>query len=269
MKAPYRYLKHYFSDERQEELDGLGDLIVSDETHDDEDEVVPLTSSIASSSIETAKRRLDTGGAEEEEEVLLADSNVATLTRESEPLVKGDRWAVAAPGVDLSGNWTIIATDEFKKTYDRYLEMLGQPFIVRSVALSIVRLTTEETKQGNGGRTLYIHGKNARGVWERILTASGSDETHSPANFVPDRTPIVTIDHEKVEAEAWWENHGTVHRSWIRGVSKYGGGDFEAKRYLEQGGKVLVCETTFHPFDASREKARVTWRFLRNGERID
>lgn len=181
----------------------------------------------------------------------------------------GDRWAVSASGVDLAGNFTILSSDEgFKTSYDRNLELLGQPPIVRSVALSIVGLTTEETKLTDGGRSLWIRGKNVRGVWERTPTASESDETHTPANFEPVRKPIVTIDKEKVVAEAWWENKGTVHRSWIRGVSKYRGGDFEAKRYLEHGGKVLVCETTFHPTDG-REKAEVTWRFLKNGEALD
>jgi len=273
VKAPFRYIKHYFADERQEEIDGLGDIIVSDETFDEEEANGSRLMASSSRSSGTAfsspvvveSGRQDTHGSKE----MLPSAGVATVTREQEPLVQGDRWAVSASGVDLSGNWTILSSDEgFKTSYDRYLELLGQPPIVRSVALSIVGLTTEETKQTDGGRSLWIRGKNVRGVWERTLTASGSDETHTPANFEPVRKPIVTIDKEKVVAEAWWENKGTVHRSWIRGVSKYGGGDFEAKRYLERDGKVLVCETTFHPTDG-REKAEVTWRFLKNGETLD
>jgi hypothetical protein len=126
------------------------------------------------------------------------------------------------------------------------------------VALSIVGLTTEETIQRENGRILFIRGTNARGVWERTLIASTSEN--------PVKTPIVTVDAEKVEAEAWWQ--GPVHISWLRGVQKYGGGDFESKRYLENNGNVFVCETKFHPRDAAREKAEVTWRFSRQGLNI-
>ena len=31
------------------------------------------------------------------------------------------------------------------------------------------------------------------------------------------------------------------------GGEKYGGGDFENKRYLTDNGNILVCESTFHP----------------------
>jgi hypothetical protein len=73
---------------------------------------------------------------------------------------------------------------------------------------------------------------------------------------------------EPVEAESWWEDGGTSHISWMRGVTNYGGGEFESKRYLESAGKVLVCETVFIPEDFSRPQARVTWRFLRMGETL-
>jgi len=286
LKAPYRYAKHYFADERQEELDGLGDIIVSDETPDEDEEDEAVRSTTAATREESSRtsltslrhldRELDHGHHSSGEGMLDAagSSAVATLTKEKEEdspslPVKSDRWAVAAPSVDLSGNWTIITTDSFKKSYDRYLALLGQPLIVRSVALSIVGLTTEETRQSEGGRKLWIRGKNARGVWERTLTASGADSDAAINDFTPVLTPIVTIDAEKVESEAWWENNGMVHRSWIRGVTKYGGGDFEAIRYLEQDGKVFVCETTFHPNDARRDKPQVTWKFLKDGETIN
>lgn len=175
--------------------------------------------------------------------------------------VEGDRWAISAPKVDISGKWNLIVTDEFKEEYDKYLTLLGQPFLVRSVALTIVGLTTEETAQSEKGKKLLIKGTNVRGVWERTLVASGADGKVSA--YTPIRTPIETADGEEVEAEAWWEERGTVHRSWMRGVKKYGGGDFESKRYLEDNGEILVCESTFHPIDETREKARVTWRFKR------
>jgi hypothetical protein len=132
---------------------------------------------------------------------------------------------------------------------------------VRSVAVSIVGLTTEETVQSEQGRELLIRGRNVRGLWERTLTASGADKGSD--EYTPLKTSIITADAEQVEAEAWWEDNGTVHRSWLRGVTKYGGGEFESKRYLEDDGNVLVCESIFHPTDPSREKAQVIWRFRR------
>jgi hypothetical protein len=83
------------------------------------------------------------------------------------------------------------------------------------------------------------------------------------------QVPIVTADSEKVIAESWWENDGTVHVSWTLGVKKYGGGSFESKRYLENNGDVYVCESTFHPDDSERrEKSQLAWRFLREGATI-
>ena len=101
--------------------------------------------------------------------------------------------------------------------------------------------------------------------------ASGSDfdSTMKPnpidALYDHERVPIVTADAEKVEAESWWENDGTVHVSWTYGVKKYGGGSFESKRYLENDGNVYVCESTFHPDDDGREKSYLKWKFLREG----
>lgn len=71
-----------------------------------------------------------------------------------------------------------------------------------------------------------------------------------------------TADSELVEAESWWESEGTVHVSWLRGVSRYhGGGCFESRRYLEDDGKTYCCESTFHFNDDSREPSKLTWRF--------
>jgi hypothetical protein len=181
---------------------------------------------------------------------------VGNLSTES-MMTTAARQAVAAPDVDLSGQWKLIVTDDFKEEYDKYLTLLGQPFLVRSVALGIIGMTTEETIQTEQGRSLEIKGRNVRGVWDRTLIASGEDQDAG----IPVSTSIVTADGETVEAEAWWEDQGRVHRSWLRGVKKYGGGAFESKRYLEESGNVYVCESIFHPEDAAREKARVTWRF--------
>jgi hypothetical protein len=178
----------------------------------------------------------------------------------------GDRWAIASPETDLTGQWKVIVSEEFKKEYDEFLQGLGQPMIVRTVALSIIGLTSEETKQGDEGRTFWIHGTNARGVWERTLVSSGTDCESS--NYHELHIPIVTADSEHIEAEAWWEKGGTVHRSWMRGGKKYGGGDFESLRYLEQDGDVYVCESIFHPSEEGRDSLSLTWKFLREGAKL-
>jgi len=196
-----------------------------------------------------------------------AANKVAVSEEDIVDMPVGDRWAVSHPDVDLSGEWSMIVDEEFKQEYDEYLKQLGQPMIVRSVAVGIIGRTTEETKQLDHGRQLWIRGVNARGVWERTLEASGTcyqRHTHDPETDVT-LIPVETADAETVVAESWWENQGTIHRSWLRGGVKYGGGDFESKRYLEQDGKVLVCESTFHPKDKTRSKAQIAWRFLRKG----
>jgi len=192
-------------------------------------------------------------------EVNTSDPTAATVaTIQKTVATKGTR--SAASSVDLSGDWAMIDSEEFKQEYDEYLRRLGQPIIVRGIALGIIGLTTESTEQRDQGRELFIRGTNARGVWERTLCSSTAEE--------PLEIDVVTADAEIVKAEAWWEDDGKVHVSWMRGVSKYGGGDFASRRFLEQGGKVLVCETVFHPNDVTREKAKVTWKFLRKGEKL-
>lgn len=181
---------------------------------------------------------------------------------------EGDRWAVAAPGVDLSGRWELIVTDDFKVNYDKYLEGLGQPKIVRSVALSgpVIGKTMEELIQSDQGRSLEIRGKNIRGTWDRTLVASGSTET------TPDFEPLVfsmkTVDQEMVEAEAWWEDEGKSHVSWMRGVTMYGGGSFYSRRYFEEkehedDETVYVCEGFFEFNDPNKPNNELTWRFRR------
>ena len=192
-------------------------------------------------------------------------SKPPSVSKKEKPV--GERWAVAAPGVDLSGDWSLIISDDFKKDYDEYLKQLGQPFLVRSVALTLIGVTKEYTEQKEEGRTLFIRGTNARGIWERTLVTSGADRVND--QFTPLHVPIDTADDERVDAESWWEEDGTVHRSWMRGLKKYGGGDFESKRYLDEGGKILVCESIFHPNEKDRKDVTVTWRFLRNGEMLD
>lgn len=179
-------------------------------------------------------------------------------------LPKGERWAIAAPGVDFTAKWKIIVDAEFKVKYDAYLKGLGQPSLVRSVAVSIVEMTIEEIIQEDEGRALCIKGKNLRGLWERTLIASGSDyEDHHEDGKDHLQVPIVTADKEKVQGEAWWEDDGKTHFSILKGVKKYGGGDFESKRYLESDGNVLVCESAFIPNGKGKERASITWKFKR------
>lgn len=174
---------------------------------------------------------------------------------DSESVAKSTTRSATTKSTDLSGKWDLVVSEDFKTEYDTYLKLLGQPSLVRSVALSIIGMTTEETVQTDDGKELRIRGRNVRGKWERTLTASSADK--------PMLTPLVTADNETVQAECWWEGNGSIHRSWLRGVEKYGGGNFESKRYLEDEDQILVCESTFHPLDSSREKAHVVWRFRR------
>ena len=225
-----------------------------------------------------------------------------------------------------NGKWNIIISDEFMQEYDTYLQRLGQPYLVRSIAKNIIGATNEETSilsstcDDCNVPSLLLRSINARGVWERTLVASDIFQVKSTSSIeckdtdatltllsnytypkTSINTTIVTADNERVTAEAWWifaENDSDsdticggggriYHHSWLRGVTKYGGGDFESIRYLEQqpsydkninddqdgsqyhhtiASNILVCRSTFHPVSNSqkqREAARVTWRFIR------
>ena len=183
-------------------------------------------------------------------QIELNDSHQRTehLTEDEMAAHLHERWAMSAPDCDLSGSWTLIADDSFKTEYDTYLKQLGFNRITRGVACSLIARTTEITKQSKNGRELYLKGTNPKGAWERVLVSSGYPdfETHSSrkegTDYAHMKTSIKTADSEDVDAEAWWEERGTIHRSWLRGGTKYGGGDFESLRYLEEGskGNVLV-----------------------------
>ena len=190
--------------------------------------------------------------------------------------------AATTAAVDLTGNWTLIVDDTFTSQYENYLRKLGQPMLVRTVAQTVIGSTKEETVQSDDGQKLFIRGMNVRGSWERLLEASeqiAEDMSYTDAsrNLAVvqghELKPMVTADGDNVAVASWWENNGTVHHSWVVGVHKYGGGDFENKRYLKDNGNMLICESTFHPRDLEgdgghgqvREKASVTWRFLREG----
>ena len=175
-----------------------------------------------------------------------------------------ERWAQSAPGIDLSGSWTLIADDAFKKEYDTYLSDLGFNRITRGVACSLISRTSEITKQSDNGRGLYLKGINPKGAWERTLTASGFPDFETKINqtdYSHMKKSIKTADSEEVDAEAWWECRGTKHRSVLRGGKK---GDYESLRYVDDSGDVLVCESIFHPKDNSKKTAKVKWRFQRD-----
>jgi len=168
-------------------------------------------------------------------------------------------------------------TDNFAINYDRYLLELGQPGLVRKVAGSIVDRTVEDIEQMDEGREFCIKGKNIRGIWDRTLISSGaeamddaSDDTTTDCidwgNYNHLRTKILTADSEEVLSEAWWGTEGTVHHSWLLGTKKYGGGDFESRRYLVDEGKTLVCESKWHPKKKRKNKENKTlvWHFVRD-----
>lgn len=210
---------------------------------------------------------------EEIEDKTVKEENPAPSPKATDDSVaaapKGDRWAISAPGVDLSGKWELIVTNEFKKKYDKYLERLGQPRIVRSVALSapVIGQTMEELFQTEDGESLRIRGKNVRGTWDRTLVASGT--TLSEDDYTPLKSSIPTVDQELVEAEAWWEEEGKVHVSYMRGVTMYGGGSFVSRRYLEENdgddeeSVVYACDSAFEFNDPKKEPNQLTWRFRR------
>lgn len=195
--------------------------------------------------------------------MMLADN----IDEDAKPLV--DRWAVSAPQIDLTGKWQLVVTDDFKVDYDAYLKKLGQKLLVREVALAVAGQTTEELVQMDHGRSLLLRSTNLRGTWTRTLVASGmednpdEDDQGNDQDYEPLIIPITSADAETVQAESWWEKNGTQHVSWMRGVTKYGGGSFESRRYLEDGGDVYVCESAFHPTDPKKAINRITWRFQR------
>lgn len=231
-------------------------LIISEETDDTSIAVVTSDNSMNDDTTTPSSSTSDVVGAE-------VDIGVVVPT-----CPKGDRWAVSAPDVDLSGRWELIITPEFKKKYDTYLKRLGQPMLVRSVALSqpVLSQTNEKLTQTELGRSLLINGKNIRGTWDRTLIASGTSLLED--DYSPLQVPIMTVDSEQVEAESWWEDQGKVHMSYLRGVTMYGGGSFVSRRYFEEqmnnnDDEVYVCESAFEFNDIKKEPNKLAWRFCR------
>eukprot|EP00548_Thalassiothrix_antarctica_P005858 CAMPEP_0194148648 /NCGR_PEP_ID=MMETSP0152-20130528/33620_1 /TAXON_ID=1049557 /ORGANISM="Thalassiothrix antarctica, Strain L6-D1" /LENGTH=322 /DNA_ID=CAMNT_0038850309 /DNA_START=126 /DNA_END=1094 /DNA_ORIENTATION=+ len=260
-------------------------LIHDDDVNSREDEIPGTTVTSLDDIDENKESITDEDENDDEAIVIEGKESIAEIDEtKSENAVKDiiEERRTAVGTVDLSGEWKLIVTAEFKKEYNDYLKYLGQPKLFRAVAMGLIGLLTEYTKQTEDGRELFIRSRNPKGVWERTLIASSdannnntiiaNDEQEQKSDEPNNNTKyynVLSADGETVQAEAWWEKNGTIHQSWLRGGgSKYnGGGDFESKRYLEKNGKVLVCESIFHP-RKKNNTARVTWKFLRKGEAI-
>ena len=109
-------------------------------------------------------------------EVITPTISAETITStESTPSVVAPEERQATASVDFTGNWTLLVDDAFKSQYDSYLRKLGQPMLVRTVAMTVIGSTKEEAIQSEGGKQLFIRGMNVRGSWERTLEASETD----------------------------------------------------------------------------------------------
>eukprot|EP00594_Rhizosolenia_setigera_P020255 CAMPEP_0178961088 /NCGR_PEP_ID=MMETSP0789-20121207/13449_1 /TAXON_ID=3005 /ORGANISM="Rhizosolenia setigera, Strain CCMP 1694" /LENGTH=232 /DNA_ID=CAMNT_0020644757 /DNA_START=902 /DNA_END=1600 /DNA_ORIENTATION=+ len=98
--------------------------------------------------------------------------DIATLTI---TIPRGLRWAISNSSVDLSGNWVLAVSPEWKNEYDLYLQSLGINIFVRKISLSVIHGTKEETIQIENGLELKIISVNPKGKWERTLISSGKE----------------------------------------------------------------------------------------------
>jgi hypothetical protein len=192
----------------------------------------------------------------------------------------GTRWAIAANTTQLSGNWRPIVTPAFRQIYDEYLQNCSEPLLPRKLITSLLH-TTREVIDHNG-RNLTMTSTNPAGTWSRTLVSSGADNTvNNKDEYDVVLSEIIDPDKESVTVESWWDDHGTVHRSVLRGKSRVHGGTFETLRYLEkndpsssrdavmdEGNKVddiLIVESFFHPSPESQgfRNGHVQWRYER------
>jgi hypothetical protein len=200
-----------------------------------------------------------------EESITTATSSYS----EEESLPKGPRWVIAHPSTDLTGTWVPLIDSEFQNVYRQYLENCGTSLVFRQVCLNFCGVTRERIEQAEQGRLLHLHGKSPAGGWKRTLVSSGADidkETYEPVH-----SEFFDPDKELVKVEAWWEEQGTVHKSWLRNKPGVAGGEFESTRYLKdnQDGSVeLICESIFHPSESDRNNPSskfkpgfVRWRY--------
>ncbi|KAL3930943.1 MAG: hypothetical protein SGBAC_011538 [Bacillariaceae sp.] len=185
----------------------------------------------------------------------------AIEVEEEEEEETDDRSVTAASHVDLSGTWRPIVTPQFKVEYDQYLQNCSQSFMFRKVVVNGISLQKETIHQLEDGTDLQIIASNPAGNWNRTLVASSSKD---PANVT-----MQDPDGDTVQVEAWWENDGKVHKSWLRNKPRLLGGAFETARYLsEEDPNILMCDSIFHPApDSPPSKGfkygRVMWQFRR------
>jgi len=169
------------------------------------------------------------------------------------------RQSTAADNVDLSGSWKPIVTPEFKQQYDQYLQNCSQSFMFRKVVVNGIGYQTEIIRQLNDGVDLEIEATNPAGNWLRTLVAS---DAAAPVNVT-----LTDPDGDIVQVEAWWEDNGSKHKSWLREKPRLRGGSFETTRYLESE-NVLVCESNFHPSPSAPANLKfkpghVVWKYKR------
>jgi hypothetical protein len=201
----------------------------------------------------------------EEKVGALLDAEESIVTSEHQKVPNGPRWAIPASHTNLSGAWKPIVTAQFKKDYDSYLLNCNQNFVFRQLIVNGMGLQKEYITQKQQGRELDIFATNPAGNWNRTLVTSGADSDQDV--FEPMNVTMRDPDGDMVEVEAWWEEGGTVHKSWLRGKPRVQGGEFETARYLESK-DVLICDSKFHPSPTAPASkkfrfAHIVWRFQR------
>jgi hypothetical protein len=175
----------------------------------------------------------------------------------------GERWALAAKHIDLSGVWKPIVTSEFKQHFNDYLVNCSVSFFHRKLLVNGIVLQTEYIEQRYQGQELEILDKTPAGSWNRTLVTSGA--TVQVDRYKARNVTMKDPHGDFVQAEAWWEGMGSVHKSWLRGKPNSYGATIETSRYLE-GDDTLVCESAFHPgpeAPASHRYAEIVFRFER------
>jgi hypothetical protein len=199
----------------------------------------------------------------------LEESITTATSSKEESLPIGPRWAIAHPSTDLTGTWVPLIDSEFQNLYRQYLENCGTSLIFRQICLNFCGVTRERIDQAEQGRLLHLHGKSPAGGWKRTLVSSGADQDKE--TFEPVQSEFFDPDKELVKVEAWWEEQGTVHKSWLRNKPGVAGGEFESTRYLKEnqdGSVELICESIFHPSENDRNNPSskfkpgfVRWRY--------
>lgn len=170
----------------------------------------------------------------------------------------GPRWAIAAPGVNLTGLWKPIITPAFKNEYDVYLKHCGQNIVFRNLAKSVMGFVKEDMH--HEGEALTIAGTTPAGTWERTLISSGTDLTHDTFEAV--NVTVVDPDGDTVQVESCWQDDGHTHVSWLRDKPR-AKGVFESRRYVTPE-NLLVCESTFHPVNGAPsqfQESTIKWTF--------